>query len=79
MVRTALMIPEDLKQAAIAEARKRGVSFGEFVRQAMAAALDATRPRSGQDSLLCDRSAYRGAVPKDSSTRLDDYLYGDKP
>ena len=74
------MLPEDLRQSAFAEADRRGISFGEFVRNAMREALEAAGgKRTGRDSLLSDRAAYSGPVPKDSSTRLDDYLYGDKP
>lgn len=74
------MLPEGLKERATAEARRRGVSFGEFVREAMQAALKGDRPKGGAgDSLLSDRAVYQGQVPADSSTRLDDYLYGEKP
>ena len=80
MIRTTLLLPEDLRQRAFEEARRLGVSFGEFVREAMLAALaGSSRKGGGRDSLLSDRATYKGPVPRDSSTRLDDYLYGDKP
>lgn len=33
----------------------------------------------GKDSLPSRHVLYTGPVPADSSTRLDDYLYDDKP
>ncbi|MBI5244399.1 MAG: hypothetical protein HY922_12095 [Elusimicrobia bacterium] len=71
-------MPEDLRQQAFAQARRLGISFGEFVRDALKSAL-ASAPRSGPktDSLLCDRATFRGGIPTDYSIRHDDYLYGD--
>jgi len=34
-VRTTLVLPADLKARAVAQARKQGISFGEFVRRAI--------------------------------------------
>ena len=80
MTRTTLMLPDDLRQKAFAEARRLGISFGEFVREAMHAALAPARRKGPRiDSLLSDRAAYRGGVPADYSARHDDHLYGGKP
>ena len=43
MTRTTIMLPEDVKRRAMAEARKLKVSFADFVRQAVAERL----PRQG--------------------------------
>lgn len=80
MIRTTLMLPDDLRRKGFDEARRRGISFGEFVRAAMRLALDrAPRSEMVRDSFLDDRATYAGPVPADSSTNHDDYLYGDKP
>lgn len=74
-----MLLPEDLRRKAFAEARRLGVSFGEFVREAMRAALErAPSGKAGQDSLLSDNAEFVGGVPSDYSTRHDDYLYGRK-
>ena len=77
MTRTTLLLPEDLRRLAFARAERLGISFGEFVRGALRAALEPV-PYKGPktDSLLCDRAEFRGSVPSDYSKRHDDYLYG---
>ena len=44
MVRTTIMLPEDVKRRAMAEARKLKVSFAAFVRQAVAERLPGQDP-----------------------------------
>lgn len=79
------MLPEGVKQRAMAEARKLKISFADFVRQAVADKL----PRAGkggnrlkqrrQDPLfrLLDRLALvRGDTATDIAADHDDYLYG---
>lgn len=74
------MLPEDLRRKGFGEAHRRGISFGEFVREAMRLALERI-PQPGvlRDSFLDDRATYAGPAPADSSTNHDEYLYGDKP
>lgn len=72
------MLPEELRQSGFDEARRRGISLGEFIREAMRAALTRS-PRSGGDAFLDDGAVYSGPVPVDGSTNLDEYLYGEKP
>lgn len=74
------MLPDELRRKGFAEAHRRGISFGEFVREAMRLALDRT-PQSGmvRDSFLDDRAVYPGPAPVDGSTEHDKYLYGEKP
>ena len=80
MNRTTILLPGDLRRSSFEEARRRGISFGEFVREALRAALKAAAPSERvSDSFLDDSAVYAGPVPADSSTRLDDYLYGEKP
>lgn len=73
------MLPDELRRKAFAEAQRLGVSFGEFVRESMRAALErAPRGKGAQDSLLSDNAEFVGGVPPDYSTRHDEYLYGDE-
>lgn len=74
------MLPEELRRKGFDEAQRRGISFGEFVREAMRLAL-ARDPASTavRDSFLDDRAVYSGPAPVDGSTNLDEYLYGEKP
>lgn len=80
------MLPEDVKQRAMAEARKLKISFADFVRQAVTEKLP--RAARGADRLkqrrqdplfrLLDRVAVvRGDAATDIAARHDDYLYGE--
>lgn len=69
------MLPESLKERAMREARERGVSFGEFIRESLSAMLAQTR---GTDSLLADKAVFQGKAPSDLSSDHDRYLYGDE-
>jgi predicted transcriptional regulator len=46
-VKTTIYMPEDLKKALAAEARRRGQSEAEVVRDAIRALVARPRPRSG--------------------------------
>lgn len=76
MIRTTLMLPEDLKRRAQALARRRGMSFGELVRGSLEATLRGDAGEVAEDALFLDRAVYDGAVPEDLSERHDGYLYG---
>jgi hypothetical protein len=80
------MLPEGVKQRAMAEARKLKISFADFVRQAVADKLP--RKGKGVDRLkqrrkdplfrLLDRLALvRGDTATDIAADHDDYLYGE--
>jgi metal-responsive CopG/Arc/MetJ family transcriptional regulator len=77
MHRTTILLPEDLKAKAEEFSRKKGLSLGEVVREAMRDLLNKAEDESG-DSFLCDTAVYQGDVPKDLSHNHDEYLYGDK-
>ena len=83
MTRTSIMLPEEVKQRAMAEARKLKISFADFVRQAVTEKL----PREGrsvdrlkqrrQDPVfrLLDRLALvRSDTATDVAAHHDDYL-----
>ncbi len=76
MQRTTIMLPRDLKQRAAREARIRGVSLGELIREAIARLLRAEPDAAGQDPLIADTAVYEGPGPDDSAARHDDLLYG---
>ena len=77
MKRTTIMLPPRLKERVEAQARARGLSFGEFVRRALEKAVSEKRAKKGgDDPLLSDHAVFRGKVPPDLSRRHDFYLYG---
>jgi len=82
------MLSDEAKRKAMAQARTLGISFADFVRQAIAEKLP--QPGRGMDRLkrrrkdplfrLLDRlPAVSSATAADVATRHDDYLYGEKP
>ena len=77
MHRTTIMLPEDLKTKAEEFSRKKGLSLGEVVREAVRDLLKKAEEDAG-DSFFCDTAVYQEDVPKDLSSNHDEYLYGDK-
>jgi hypothetical protein len=77
MQRTTVVFPVSLKKRAMALARQRKISFGEFVRQAVeqSAFLPPKRRLKGRDPLFFDVPVYDGPVPADISINHDKYLY----
>ena len=76
MLRTTVVLPPRLKDAAQQQARSAGISFGEFLRRALEKAIadSASRRRGRRDSLLDDTAVFDGKVPSDLSRRHDAYL-----
>jgi hypothetical protein len=70
------MLPRDLKQRAAQEARSRGVSLGELIRESLVRLLRADRDGTGEDPLIGDTALYEGPGPADAAERHDDVLYG---
>jgi len=69
------MLPEPLKLRAVRCASKRGISFGQLLRQALQAEVDrASHP--AEDPLLADDTVFVGAAPADTALHHDRYLYG---
>ena len=79
MVRTTVVLPPRLKEAALQQARAAGISFGEFLRRAVQRAITESAPgrRGRRDSFLDDKAVFKGKVPEDLSRRHDAYLYGE--
>lgn len=76
MHRTTIMLPQDLKTKAEEIARKKDLSLGEIIREALLDRIQKEDSDAG-DSFFCDTAVYRGPAPKDSSVKHDDYLYGE--
>jgi hypothetical protein len=70
------MLPEDLKTKVVREAHSRGVSLGEYVREALVMALRDRPAEASGDSLYADHASFSGPAPKDASQRHDAHLYG---
>ena len=81
------MLPGEVKRRAVAEARRRNVSFANFVRQALADKLP--DPGNGSNRLKRRRQdplfrlfenlpSIKAATPTDTAVNHDDYLYGRK-
>src|SRR5258708_37274467 len=75
MMRTTLMLPEKLKSQAQQEARRQGVSLGQFIRKAVEANLtrsngkdDAPHPFFDDDFVIADDG------PADVAENHDQYL-----
>jgi len=80
MVRTTIMLPSELRLRSTRRARQRGLSFGELVRESLAAELERGEGSAGagDDPLFADRAVFRGRAPKDVAKEHDAYLYGDR-
>jgi hypothetical protein len=76
MQRTTIMLPRALKERAAREARSRGVSLGEFIREALSCLLRSDQNAAAQDPLMGDTAVYEGPGPEDTAERHDDVLYG---
>ena len=79
MDRTTIMLPPDLKMRASSQAKKRGVSLGQFIREALENSLSTENPnKASDDPLFLDSAVFRGKTPKDLASKHDKYLYGGK-
>jgi hypothetical protein len=79
--RTTIVLPDPLKQRAVARAREQGISFGEFVRRAIENVLTAPprgRGRKKTGDPFWDNLKFHKGGASDISVRHDDYLYGGK-
>ncbi len=76
MTRTQIYLPEDLKQDLEFLAKKEKRPVAEIVRRAVKKELKHKRETAG-DTLL-KIASYAGKGPRDLSTNLFDYLYGEK-
>jgi hypothetical protein len=73
MIRTTIMLPSRLKTQAQREARRRGMSLGEFIRASMEGRLAKTNGHE-RDPLFADNMTFKDDLPGDVSSNLDRYL-----
>ncbi len=79
MERTTIMLPHELKLQIAQQARRKGISMGGFIRDAITAALSkAGENGRSEDPLFSDREFFPGSAPADMAANHDDYLYGKK-
>jgi hypothetical protein len=79
MERTTIMLPHDLKLRAAQQAKKKGISMGKLIREAIYHALSQDVDKSSNDDpLFTDNELYLGPAPADLSADHDQYLYGEK-
>lgn len=74
MHRTSIMLPSQLKNRAQLFASKKGISFGELVRELLEEKLNADKNHQKSDPFFEDNDFYYGEVPKDLSAKHDEYL-----
>lgn len=79
MQRTTIMLPVKLKARAARSARRRGISLGELIRDALEASVSRQPrgPDAEDDAFWADRLVSDAVVPADLSSDHDRYLYGD--
>jgi hypothetical protein len=88
--RTTIVLPPLLKQRAISRARVLGISFAEFVRQAVEKQLASPTDkvtkvpwkrgsRKTGDPFWDNLRTFDDGGPTDLSVRHDDYIYGEEP
>jgi hypothetical protein len=76
MNRTTVLLPFELKGRALKRAHERGISFGEFLREALSEFLESTStPASKTDTLFQDDALFRGKTPASLSSDTDRFLY----
>lgn len=77
MVRTTIMLSEELKSQAQKRADELGMPLHELIRNTLQASLDQVTKRREDDPLFADPPVFEGAVPADLSAEHDRYLYGE--
>lgn len=78
MKRTTVMLPSALKAKAERRARKKGLSFGEIVRESLGRYLRAEGEHETLDPLFADQAVFDGPVPRNLSADHDRYLYDEE-
>lgn len=68
------MLPETVKSALERAAHKKGISFGEMVRQVLEKYLLILRGKTGQDSFFASQTIFQEHGPTDEAQHHDHYL-----
>ena len=77
--RTTVVLPDPLKQRAVARAREQGISFGEFVRRSIERMLTMPPRGTGRNKTgdpFWDNLEIHDGGPADAAAHHDEYLYG---
>lgn len=69
-----ISLPPELKAKIEREAKARGMSLPDFVRESLE---NAVAKKRSDDPLFADTAVYRDDGPNDLASNHDDYLYGD--
>ena len=78
MTRTTVMLPEKLKVQAANQAREKGMTLGEFIRESMRMNLKMKTSSKNTDPFFSDAEVFEGDAPQDIAEQHDYYLYGEK-
>lgn len=78
MIRKQLYIPPEMDRELEIAARKEGKREAQLIREFLAAGLRMEVPIENAGTFLLDLAAIGAKGPKDLSTNIFDYLYGDK-
>jgi hypothetical protein len=79
MERTTIMLPHQLKILALEQANKKGISLGQFIREAIQKSLDShINDDVFDDPLFTDDAVYTGKTPADLAKNHDVYLYSEQ-
>lgn len=74
MHRTTILLPEDLRRAAVLEARSQGLSLGELIRRRLQSATPSLT--QAPKPAFFTRKPWKGNAPNDLSANHDQDLYG---
>ena len=78
MIRTTIMLPDELKMRALQHAHAHSQSLGQLIRESLERGLkDIPSKSSKSDSFWADTVVFKGPAPRDLSKKHDEYLYGD--
>jgi hypothetical protein len=75
MHRTTIMLPLEVKNAALRKARERGISLGELIRESLQRTLTEGAQQRADDSLFADQACFEGDVENNLAAEHDHYLY----
>jgi hypothetical protein len=77
MTRTTILLPTSLRNAAIRQARRQGVSMGALIRQSLERTVSA-EVAPDEDAFLADRRVARRRSPGNVAAEHDRHLYGNR-
>ena len=76
MIRTQVYLPKPLYQTITSVAREENKPAAQVIRELLTAGLKHKKPSATIGQALLKLTAVRARAPKDTSMKIDDYLYG---